>query len=188
MDNSSMSDKGRLAPLDETNLQGAQKEMYDVIKKVRGHVLGPWAIWLRNPALAEHALGLQSKLQTDVKLERRLLALLILVTARRASAQFVWFVHEAHALDFGVSPEIVEAIKSQRTPDFAKEDERAVYDITNELLTYNTVSDATYARGLKLFGEEVLVEIVSAVGFYVMAAMTINTFRAPVPGGGRPLA
>ncbi|MFM1816127.1 MAG: hypothetical protein RLZ98_2822 [Pseudomonadota bacterium] len=183
-----MSDSGRLAPIDETKLDGAQKEMYDEIKRVRGNVRGPFAIWLRSPVLAEHALGLQSKLQTDVKLERRLLELMILVAARAATAQFAWFVHERHALDFGIAPGIVEDIKARRTPNFDKEDERAVYDITHELIAYHTLSEATYARGLALFGEEVLVELVSAVGFYVMVAMTLNTFEAPVPGGAKPLA
>jgi 4-carboxymuconolactone decarboxylase len=113
---------------------------------------------------------------------------MILVAARAASAQFAWYVHERHALEFGIAPDIVDAIKTRKTPNFEKEDERLVYDITNELLTYKTLSDQTFERGMEAFGEGVMVELVSAVGFYVMVAMTLNTFDAPVPGGAKPLA
>jgi hypothetical protein len=36
-------------------------------------------------------------------------------------------------------------------------------------------------------GRERLVELVAATGFYVMVAMTLNAFDAPVPDGSRPL-
>ena len=41
----------------------------------------------------------------------------------------------------GISREIVEAIRERRTPDFTREDERLVYDITLELNTTQRLSD-----------------------------------------------
>jgi len=38
-----------------------------------------------------------------------------------------------------------------------------------------------------MFGEQALIELVSAVGFYVMVAMTLNAFDVPVPGNRKPL-
>jgi 4-carboxymuconolactone decarboxylase len=122
-----------------------------------------------------------------VKLERRLVQLMILVSARLATAQFAWFIHEPHAVKNGVSSEIVEAIRERRTPDFPREDERLIYDITLELNTTRTLSEATYNRGMAMFGEEQMVELVAAVGFYVMVAMTLNAFDVPVPDGKKPL-
>jgi 4-carboxymuconolactone decarboxylase len=52
-----------------------------------------------------------------VKLERRLIRLMILISARLYSAQFAWLIHEPHALRLGISPEIIEAI---RVPEGAK--------------------------------------------------------------------
>jgi 4-carboxymuconolactone decarboxylase len=123
-----------------------------------------------------------------VKLERRLVQLMILVAARFANAQYAWFIHEPHALQHGISADVVEAIRERRTPDFTKEDERAVYDITLELNTTHSLSAATFARGMALFGEQRLVELVSGVGFYAMVAMTLNAFDVSVPTGKRPLA
>jgi hypothetical protein len=40
---------------------------------------------------------------------------------------------------------------------------------------------------MALFGERRMVELVAAVGFYVMVAMTLNVFDVPVPGDEKPL-
>ena len=39
-----------------------------------------------------------------------------------------------------------------------------------------------------MLGEQAMVELVSAIGFYVMVAMTLNAFAVSVPGGKEPLA
>ena len=56
-----------------------------------------------------------------------------MITARSSTAQFAWAVHEPHALKFGISAEALAAIRERRTPDFDREDERLVYDLTMEL-------------------------------------------------------
>ena len=73
-------------------------------------------------------------------------------------------------------------------PDFTRDDERLVYDITTELNTTRTLSDASYQRGMAMFGEQVMVELVSAIGFYSMVAMTLNAFDVSVPRDKQPLA
>ena len=178
---------GRLPEIDEATLSSDQRRMYDEIKRVRGQVRGPFAIWLRNPELGEYTLKLQDMFASRVKLERRLVQLMILVSARLATAQFAWFVHEPHALKLGISPDIVAAIRERRTPNFTRDDERLVYDITLELNTTRSLSEANYKRGIAMFGEQAIVELVSAVGFYVMVAMTLNAFDVPVPGDKKPL-
>ena len=46
-----------------------------------------------------------------------------------------------------------------------------------------SVSEANYGRCIALLGEQAIVELISAVGFYVMVAMMLNAFDVPVPGG-----
>ncbi len=173
----------RLPEIDATRLSPEQRTIYDDIMRARGHMRGPFAVWLRNAELCENTLKLQEMFASRVKLERRLLELMILVAARQATAQYAWFIHEPHALKFGISPEIVQAIRERRTPEFTRDDERLVYDITTELDTTRSLSEANYKRGLAMFGEQVLVELVSAIGFYSMVAMTLNAFAVAVPCG-----
>ena len=177
----------RLPEIDEAKLSPDQRRLYDEIKRVRGQVRGPFAVWLRNPELAEYTLKLQDMFASRVKLERRLVQLMILVSARLATAQFAWFVHEPHALKLGISPDIVEAIRERRTPNFVLDDERLVYDITMELNTTRSLSELNYKRGMAMFSEQELVELVSAIGFYAMVAMTLNAFDVLVPGEKKPL-
>lgn len=178
----------RLPEINEEKLSAEQRKIYDDIKRVRGRVRGPFVVWLRNAELAQHSLGLQDLFASRIKMERRLIQLMILVAARSANAQYAWFIHEPHALQFGISREIVDAIRERRTPNFSKEDERLVYDITLELNTTRTLSEATFQRGMEMFGEQQMVELVSGVGFYAMVAMTLNSFQVEVPTGRNPLA
>ena len=178
----------RLPEIDSAKLSPEQRAIYDRIMRERGHMRGPFAIWLRNAELCENTLKLQEMFASRVKLERRLLELMILVAARLATAQYAWFIHEPHALKFGIAPEIIQAIRERRTPGFTREDERLVYDITTELNTTRTLSEASFQRGMAMFGEQVMVELVSAIGFYVMVAMTLNAFAVSVPGDKEALA
>jgi 4-carboxymuconolactone decarboxylase len=54
----------------------------------------------------------------------------------------------------------------------------------NELLKNRSVSDTTYARAVKQFGEESVVDLVGVVGYYVMIAMQMNVARTAPPQGG----
>jgi 4-carboxymuconolactone decarboxylase len=179
---------GRLPEIDETKLSAEQRKIYDQIMRARGHMRGPFAVWLRNAELCENTLKMQEMFASRVSLDRRLLELMILVSAHLATAQYAWFIHEPHALKFGISPEIVQAIRERRKPDFTREDERLVYDLTTELNTTRTLSDASFQRGMTMFGEQTMVELVSAIGFYVMVAMTLNAFAVSVPTGKEALA
>jgi 4-carboxymuconolactone decarboxylase len=179
---------GRLPDIDATKLAPEQRAIYDRMMRERGHMRGPFAVWLRNAELCQNTLKLQEMFASQVKLERRLLELMILVAARQSTAQYAWFIHEPYALKFGIAPEIVQAIRERRTPDFVRDDERLVYDITTELNTTRTLSEESYQRGMTMFGEQAMVELVSAIGFYSMVAMTLNAFAVSVPTGKEPLA
>jgi 4-carboxymuconolactone decarboxylase len=178
---------GRLPDIDEAKLSSEQQQIYEQIMRARGHMRGPFAVWLRHAELCENTLKLQEMFASRVKLERRLLELMILVSARLATAHYAWFIHEPHALKFGISPDIVEAIRERRVPQFTREDERLVYDITMELNTTRSLSEANYQRGVAMLGEQIMVELVSAIGFYVMVAMTLNAFAVSVPEGKESL-
>jgi 4-carboxymuconolactone decarboxylase len=51
------------------------------------------------------------------------------------------------------------------------------------------VSDHTYARALKLFGETGVIDLVGVSGYYSLLAMMMNVSRTePDPGKAPPLA
>lgn len=85
---------GRLPDIDEAKLSPEQRRAYEETKRVRGQVRAPFAIRLRNAELSETTLRLQDMFASRAKLERRLLQLMILVSARMANAPYAWFIHE----------------------------------------------------------------------------------------------
>jgi 4-carboxymuconolactone decarboxylase len=177
----------RLPPVARDTLAPEQQRVFDLIKETRGNVRGPFAIWLHVPELAEPCLRLQHMLNYHSRLDKRLMQIMILIMARKSSAQFAWFIHARHAHELGIDPAIIEAIRTDQQPRFERDDERLVYDLVVELDRTRTLSESSYARALAALGRETLVELVAAAGFYVMVAMSLNVFDAPVPGGERPL-
>ncbi|CAN0496743.1 unnamed protein product, partial [Phaeothamnion confervicola] len=150
-------------------------------------VRGPFALWLRRPEIAERANAFGNALRADGRIDKRLFELMVLIVARHWSAQYAWFAHERHALKAGLPAEIIEAIRHGRQPEFARDDEKLVYDIVTELNQSRDLSEPSYRRGVALFGLDLFIEFVTAIGFYIMVAVMLKTFDAPVPDGTRPL-
>jgi len=177
----------RVEDLKPESLTPEQRQVYETIAGTRGGVVrGPFAIWLRNPAIAAAADRLGTALRQGA-LDKRLFELMVLVVARHWSAQYEWFAHARQGLAAGLSPALVEAIRQQRTPDFARDDERLIYDLVTEMNQTRTLPQATYDRAVAALGLDLVIELITAIGFYTMVAIMLNGFDAPVPGGERPL-
>ena len=178
----------RLPVLQLQDLTAEQKRVYEEIARVRnGVVRGPFPIWLRNPELADRANQFGNVLRMQGKLEKRLFELMVLIVARHWSSQYEWFAHAKAALNAGLSPEIVDAIQNNRRPESLREDEQLVYEIISEIVDTRTLSQPSYDRALAALGLDLLIELITAAGFYTMIAMVLNAFDAPVPSGERPL-
>ena len=74
---------GRLPDIDEAKLSSEQRRIYEQIMRARGHMRGPFAVWLRNAELCENTLKLQEMFASRVKLERRRSAPIGQALARR---------------------------------------------------------------------------------------------------------
>ena len=178
----------RIHNLKPEEMSAEQRRIHDEIGGARGGVVrGPFAIWLRLPEVADRANQFGNALRLAGKLDRRLFELMVLVIARHWSAQYEWFAHEEQARKLGVSDGVIEAIRAGRRPMFDMDDERLVYDTVLELATSKTLSQPAYDRALDALGQELLIELITAAGFYTMVAMMLNAFDAPVPGGVQPL-
>jgi 4-carboxymuconolactone decarboxylase len=178
----------RLADLDPGTLAPETRRIYDhVAQQHTGHVRGPWAIALRVPEVLEHSHALYERLCRDTKLGKRLFELMVLTVARFWSSEFEWHTHEKYAREYGISDEAIDAIKNNRTPSFTLDDEQLVYDVVSELSNTKALAPATYARAQAFFGDDMLVELISAAGLYTMVAMMLNAFDAPIPATAQRL-
>ena len=175
---------GRLKPIPPERLTPAQRRVVD--SRPGAMARGPWSAWVHAPDLSACVVPLMDYFRTKSSLPPRLMELATLVPIRAWTAQFAWILHEKLALEAGLDPDVVEAIKHRRQPIFTKSDEAVVYAIATELIEAKSVEDETYARAVAILGEESLVVVVTAVGFFAMAAGVLSTFKVDVPKGATP--
>jgi 4-carboxymuconolactone decarboxylase len=121
-------------------------------------------------------------LRFNSALPPRLSELAILITAREWTQNYEWQAHHDIALKAGLKPETAAAIAEGRRPDGMAEDEAIVYALCTELIENKGVSDATYAKAVKAFGERGVIDAVGITGYYTMLAMVLNTARTPHTG------
>jgi len=177
----------RLPDLDVDRMGPAQRRVHDEIAAgPRGGVAGPLAVWLHSPDLADRAQKLGEFARFNSSLPPRLSELAILVTARHWRAQYEWFAHEPFALKAGLGPEVIAAIRERRRPIFFARDEEAVYDLAISLHENHAVGADTYRAAVERLGETMVVDLVGVLGYYVLVAMTLNTFEVAVPDGATP--
>jgi 4-carboxymuconolactone decarboxylase len=176
----------RMPPISADNMTEAQKKAAAEFTAARGSLTGPWIVLLRSPEVLNRARGLSDYLRFNSVLPPRLSEFVILITARHWTQQYEWNAHYSLAVKGGLNPEIARAVAEGRRPEHMAEDEAAAYDFCMELHQNRSVSDATYARALKAFGEQGIVDMVGLNGYYTLIAMVLNTARTPLPAGATP--
>jgi len=175
----------RLPDIDPAALDADQRRVYEaIVSGPRGRVEGPLRVWLTNPAFAERAQALGAYCRFGSSLPPRLSELAILVTGAHWQAGFEWFAHAPIAIEAGLDPAAVEAIRKGEDPLLTKDDEKAVYQFSRELITRRRVSQTTYDLAERLLDWRGLVDLVGILGYYALISMTINAFEVPIPSSG----
>ena len=173
----------RLPSFDVSHATPDQKAVLDeILSGPRGNLNGPFLGWIHSPELAQHAQRLGAFCRYKTGLPLRLSELAILVTASRWQAQAEWFIHYPIAIEAGVRVEDAEAIRESKLPSFADADDALIYAFTTELYDLKRVSDATYAKTVERFGQEVTINLVGLLGYYALVAMTLNVFGMRAQG------
>ena len=179
----------RIPELKPQELSPKQYELAASLGRTRGGALstnGPWGLLLRNAELCEAGGKFGTLLRDGTSVPKNLSELAILVTARLWTANFEWYAHAPQALNAGVSPDVVEAIRLRRRPAFTRRDEEAVYDYVEELYATRRVSDATYRRLLEHLDPQAAIELTTIAGFYTTIAMLLVAFEVDLPPGETP--
>lgn len=180
-----------MARIDEVkreNLAPRQQQLHDdfLRSRPRKTLTGPFAVLIHTPDIAEPADHLVNYYRANPKLGRRLIELIILLVVRDATAQYAWSVHEPHALEHGLTQDVIDAIRARKRPNFKRGDEGLIYDFVTELLANKTVSAATFERAKAAFGIDGVIEAVTCAGLYGMVGFVLNVFDIP-PQPGKPL-
>ena len=148
-------------------------------------VFGPFSMLIRNPELMTATRSMGDYLRFKPAIGTTLSEFVILVTSREWSQSYEWNIHAPIALKQGIDKAVIDAVAAGRRPEHMTDDEAICYDFTTELHTTKQVSDATYNRALKRFGEKGVLDLAAIGGYYTFQAMTMNTARTTPDGDYR---
>ena len=141
-----------------------------------------------HPDLVRHVYGLLIMLSTRNKLETRLRELIIMRIGWTTGSEYEWFQHYRIATtQAGVTPEEILAVRDWRKSDLFGPADRAVLAAVDDTRERGKVSDVVWAeceRHLK--DPAVLIEMVVAIGNWIMISQILQSLRVPLEEGAAP--
>jgi 4-carboxymuconolactone decarboxylase len=173
----------RFPQLKREELDEAGKKVYDT----RADAFGPGAIRLYSPPVAENMTSVNEYLRRKSGLDPRLVELAILVTAREMDCEYVWTAHEPAAQKAGLPQEIIDTVKDRKPVTALGEKEAVIIQLGRDSIGKHKVGSDTFARALKLFGNQGVVNIVSLMGDYAATTMLLNAADQHIRPSDKPL-
>jgi 4-carboxymuconolactone decarboxylase len=177
----------RLPTIPAEKLTEAQKKAAaDFLAERKQAVFGPFVPLSRSPQLMINAAKMGTYLRFGNSLPRDISEFAILLVSRRWTQQYEWYVHAADGKTAGLSDAIIQAVADGRRPEGMTDGMEIVYDFSNELNDFHSVSDRTYARMVAKYGEQGMMDLVGLNGYYSLISMVLNVGRTPLPAGNSP--
>lgn len=115
----------------------------------------------------------------------RLRELVILALAR--GNQYAWTHHAPFALKEGVTQAELDALNDGTLAASLGDAERGAIEYAREFARSGRVSDATFARGLALFGARGMTDLTLLCGYFIVLASAINAFGIELEADRVPL-
>jgi 4-carboxymuconolactone decarboxylase len=134
--------------------------------------------------IGRHGAGLKS---LEASVGRALIDVAALVTARAHNQQFDWTMTELAAQRDGVSPAVIDVIRTNAPATGIGERETVVIEFGRELFARHYVTAETYARALRLFGERDLVDLIGVLAQHADDATLLTVFDQQLRPGQKGL-
>jgi 4-carboxymuconolactone decarboxylase len=180
-------DGRRFPVLTEATMTPRQRESYQaIVSGPRQGARGPFNALLRSPEVADRVQKVGEYIRFQSTIPAPLNELAILITGRFWGAQYEFWAHSRLARTAGLADAIIDAIAEGRRPTKMSDDERIVYDLCTELFRDKAVADPTFKAAAGRFGEQGVIDLIAACGYYSIVSMVLNVDRHPLPAGEQP--
>jgi 4-carboxymuconolactone decarboxylase len=178
----------RLPPITEKDQVAAQHQaVFDGIVASRGAVQGPFTMFLHSPELAGRVAHLGAYVRFDGSLDMRVRVLAAMTVAREFEAVYVWGAQSGGARRLGVPEATITAIRENHTRGMPPEDAEIV-EFTRQLLRRHRVDEAGFKKMQARFGNDGLIQLTGAIGYYSLLAMTVNACELEAAAGAEILS
>jgi 4-carboxymuconolactone decarboxylase len=177
----------RLPPI-TTKDQVAAKDhaTFDSIVASRGAVQGPFTMFLHAPEVAERVAHLGAYVRFEGSLDMRVRVLAAMTAAREFEAVYVWGAQTGGARRQGVPETTIAAIRENHIRGVPPDDAQII-EFTRQLLRKHRVDDALFKAMQARFGNDQLVQLTTAIGYYTLLAMTVNACELEAAPGAEVL-
>jgi 4-carboxymuconolactone decarboxylase len=150
--------------------------VFDSIVASRGAVQGPFTMFLHAPAVSERVAHLGAYVRFEGSLDMRVRVLAAMTAAREFEAMYVW------GAQTGGPEATIAAIRDNHSRGVPPEDAQII-DFTRQLLRQHRVDEPLFKAMQARFGNDELVQLTTAIGYYSLLAMTVNACELePAPG------
>ena len=177
----------RFPLLTDATMTPRQRESYQkIVSGPRKGASGPFNALLRCPEAADRIQLVGEYVRFQSSIPPALNEMAILIAGRFWSAQFEFWAHRRLARTAGLPDAIIDAIAEGRRPAAMADDQCVVYDFCSELFRDRAVTDAAFAAVVGRFGDQGVIDLIAAVGYYSIVSMVLNVDRYPLPDGEEP--
>lgn len=136
--------------------------------------LNVFRMMLHAPASMRALVRLGGVILGRQKLHGRLRELAILRVATLSGARYEWTQHVPIAKTCGATDEEIAAVE-RGDPGALEAEANLVFRFTDECVRDVRVSDETFREARALFSPQEIVELVSAIGYYMLIARLLET-------------
>src|SRR5512145_1321923 len=177
----------RLTPIaSKEQVPPGDHAVVDGIVQSRGALQGPFTMFLHCPELAGRVAHLGAFVRFEGSLDVRVRVLAAMTVAREFDAVYVWGAQTGSARKQGVPESTITAIREKHTRGLPPQDAQIV-EFTQQLLRKHRVDDATIMALRHRFGDDGLIQLTGAIGYYSMLAMTVNACELEAAPGAEVL-
>jgi 4-carboxymuconolactone decarboxylase len=164
----------RLTPItSKAQVAAEDHAIVDSITESRGAIQGPFTMFLHCPKLAGRVAHLGAFVRFEGSLDMRVRVLAAMTVAREFDAVYVWGAQTGGARRLGVPEATITAIREKHARGIPPEDAQIV-GFTRDLIRKHRVDDASVKAIQQRCGNEGLIQLTGAIGYYTMLAMTVN--------------
>ena len=158
----------------------------DAIVASRGAVQGPFTMLLHAPELAGRVAHLGAYVRFEGSLDMRVRVLAAMTVAREFEAVYVWGAQTAGARRLGVPEATIAALRENHSRGIPADDAEIV-DFTRHLLRRHRVDEVSFGNLQRRLGNDGLIQLTGAIGYYSMLAMTVNACELEAASGAEVL-
>lgn len=192
---------GRLPWLEPGHLSEAQRQVYEGIRNGprgqgpsrapladdRGRLEGPFNAMVLGADTGEalQALGSSIRYRTGFSGREREAAILRLSVLERCD--FEWVAHERVGESVGLSAAEMSGLRHGQVAATFSQREQVILNVVEALWARGDLDDTLFAQAVSALALPGVVDLVVLVGYYQLLALSLRTFRTPLPIGTEPV-